>query len=888
MSSTAVNTQVRSPATTSSPLVERSGGMGESGIQPEESHSTGPKSANGSNGNGSGSNNEDEEGERTKKRRITRACDLCNKRRVKCDGQQPCSRCAGQDVCEYQRAVFKRGKPSRSAVLERTRNAARPEHHNRPTSVNSAQSHVMHPTSTTSPEQQSDYMQNAAMAMPGLAARQHSFGAESVGPSIAHKPSMDRGSNYSSNMTLEGGLEGGMWPEQMSNMVRKHSMRPDDDYNGSQYPIDIHSGSNNSQNIGLSRNRPSFSQPLQTPGLQSVREEHMRIGFFGSNEEAIDNTSETHSGAFQFSKSTKYPVLRPVLPYVLTFLTEAQASGLLELYFSSHFNTNMHPVCKHLHAFIFRRVSVTSKENPRRCSPALLASMLWVAAETGGSEFVAWSHSKRMNVCRRLRVLTIQLLRPMVHVDLGCVSTISDVAEGRDAFSQRRVSESQLEPSLNGSSQTCGTLDDVITYIHIATITSASEEKAMSMRWWHAAFALGRELQLNKEPLSKGAESTFPGVSPTAHNPSMLEFENDPWFGLNSFDFGTGLAQFMDGGIEASESANRAGGKVGPTMDQETLEERRRTWWLLYIQDRHLALCYNRQNALLDAECEDLLLPLDEASYQSGTFLYDPVALSHRPSFPSFECTGHNVYGWFLPLMTIVGTIFDYHHLKNHHTLAKFCSDARQTHAVESQILVHLDMYSQSLVQFEQMHSSSNPMLDRNAAQDTHHTKTVVAYAKHVIDVSRVLLAGKWDPVSLFDDRDMFMTTPSFTTTIANAISAADNISCILDVDPDLSFIPYFLGIQLLQGSLPLLLIVDRLQTETDPKIIDACEVIIRATEACVSTLDTEYQRNYRQILRSAVSQSRGRYVPQKETQYRRHTVLALYRWNKGGTGLAL
>lgn len=47
-------------------------------------------------------------------------------------------------------------------------------------------------------------------------------------------------------------------------------------------------------------------------------------------------------------------------------------------------------------------------------------------------------------------------------------------------------------------------------------------------------------------------------------------------------------------------------------------------------------------------------------------------------------------------------------------------------------------------------------------------------------------------------------------------------------------------------------------------------------------------QRNYRQILRSAVTQARGRYVPQKETQYRRHTVLALYRWTKNGTGIAL
>jgi len=182
--------------------------------------------------------------------------------------------------------------------------------------------------------------------------------------------------------------------------------------------------------------------------------------------------------------------------------------------------------------------------------------------------------------------------------------------------------------------------------------------------------------------------------------------------------------------------------------------------------------------------------------------------------------------------MTIVGTILDYNHLKNHHTLGKLYTDGQR---VQSQVLLQLDNYAQSLVRFEQQASA----LDY---QDIHHTKTVVAYANLVIQVSRVLLAGKWDPMSLFDDRDLFMATPSFTTTIANAIAAADNVSHILDVDPDLGFVPYFLGIQLLQGSLPLLLIVDRLQTETDPKIINACEVIIRATEACVSTLDTEYQ----------------------------------------------
>ena len=39
-----------------------------------------------------------------------------------------------------------------------------------------------------------------------------------------------------------------------------------------------------------------------------------------------------------------------------------------------------------------------------------------------------------------------------------------------------------------------------------------------------------------------------------------------------------------------------------------------------------------------------------------------------------------------------------------------------------------------------------------------------------------------------------------------------------------------------------LLLVIDRLQGQTEPRIISACEMVIRATEACVATLDADYQ----------------------------------------------
>lgn len=302
---------------------------------------------------------------------------------------------------------------------------------------------------------------------------------------------------------------------------------------------------------------------------------------------------------------------------------------------------------------------------------------------------------------------------------------------------------------------------------------------------------------------------------------------------------------------------------------------------------RHLALCYNRSVALLDAECEDLLLPMEEAHWQSGNFLMENAANVQRPSFPNFECTGHNFFGFFLPLMTIAGEILDLNHIKQNPLFGKFFQDPMQTRKIEGEIIKQLNRFETSLRYFEQANTQGYAM-EQDADQATHHTKTVVAYATHVTQVLHILLVGKWDPSTLFDDADYILSSPAYSSTMAHALSAASAVEQILDLDPDLSFMPYFLGIQLLQGSFPLLLILDRLSTKADRKIVDACEIIVRATEACVSTLDTEYQRNYRQILRSAITQARGRYVPQKESTFRRKAVLALYRWTRSGTGLAL
>ena len=353
------------------------------------------------------------------------------------------------------------------------------------------------------------------------------------------------------------------------------------------------------------------------------------------------------------------------------------------------------------------------------------------------------------------------------------------------------------------------------------------------------------------------------------------------------------------------------------TVTEEHREERRRTWWLLYIMDRHLALCYNHPLALLDAESEDLLLPLDEGAWQAGNIHSNSPKLdgpqcpisgekNRRRLFPNFICHDHSIFGFFLPLMTITGELIDLNQARNHPLLGLRVQGKEAWDIHVSEVLRQLELYKASLTTFAAAATTEPDVLSTTAFPPAHkpdqppvvdpslsqayswHTQTVISYASYLVHVLHILLVGKWDPISLIEDKDFWTSSPAFASTISHALDAADSVDQILRFDPDISFMPYFFGIQLLQGSFLLLLIVERLQKEAGEGILNACEVMIRATESCVVTLNTEYQRNFRQVMRSAVAQARGRPVNHSEIRHRRKAVLALYRWTRKGTGLAL
>ncbi|WQF85780.1 hypothetical protein CDEST_10794 [Colletotrichum destructivum] len=865
------------------------------------------------------------------RRRISRACDQCNQLRTKCDGQHPCAHCVEFGLgCEYIRERKKRGKASRKDLAAQAAAQAsaggtgpgqkspsddngHPSEQSEPVDGKAGQPLGSDPQQTRSGKTMDD------MSDDTMQHSQRTGSLDSLGDLTGHPAhlsahhGMDR-DHLESPTTLDlngyGGVHGAYDRQGLSTHMMAGSAHaaygpnpggmsayPDMPYamqtqsptayaNGA--PFRIAASPISAYPLGGEPTSPEWISMSSPPAHY---QSHMPPSSYG------------HAAAQQL----RYPVLHPLLPHLGNLLPISLACDLIDLYFASSSSAQMHPMSPYVLGFVFRKRSFLHPTKPRQCQPALLASILWVAAQTSDAPFLTSVPSARGKICQRLLELTVSLLKPLIHTPSGDTSPVTSPAIDGVALGGLGVAlpGSISMDALTGESGpfgAAGTLDDVITYIHLATVVSASEYKGASLRWWNAAWSLARELKLGRE---------LPPLPLSMNQPNGHEVDGD-----------------ADGETEL-------GGNGHPgVITEEEREERRRIWWLTYIVDRHLALCYNRPLFLLDLECAGLLQPMDDTAWQNGEFrptqaTTDPSlgdADSSQPSRvrgPHFECTGHSIFGYFLPLMTILGEIVDLHHARNHPRFGVGFRSAREWDDQAGEITRHLEAYEKSLGRFEQQHltrinmgvdekgdaanpegAEHGPIADigtpsvhsvhtsassNRMTESDIQTKIVMAYGTHVMHVLHILLAGKWDPINLIDDNDLWISSQGFITATGHAVSAAEAINNILEFDPGLEFMPFFFGIYLLQGSFLLLLIADKLQLEASPSVVKACETIVRAHEACVVTLNTEYQRNFSKVMRSALAQVRGR-VPEDlhEQHQRRRELLALYRWTGDGTGLAL
>ncbi|KAH7017766.1 fungal-specific transcription factor domain-containing protein [Ilyonectria destructans] len=848
------------------------------------------------------------------RRRISRACDQCNQLRTKCDGQHPCAHCIEFGLgCEYIRERKKRGKASRKELAQQAAAQAA-----------SGGSGGQNDSSGAEGSQSND---NGAESLPIHGSSQHSIPRRHH--SLSDKTINDHGDE--SNQGLDS-------LDRLGDMSDQPHLTGHPDIDGEQldgstgidlngfvatvpHPYDAQGldGPGLSHQVYAANGRGSISSypdlsyamqaqsPPNFPNNTGFRMGNSPIAYqmggtppgWGISMASPPSQFQPHMAQPNFGNTKlRYPVLEPLIPHLNNVLPLSIACDLVDLYFQSSSSAQMHPMSPYVLGFLFRKRSFLHSSKPRHCQPALLASMLWVAAQTSDVPFLASVPSARAKTCQKLLELTVGLLKPLIHTVSGdAPSPVADgVALGGLGVAMPGSISLDALTGESGPFGAAGCLDDVITYIHLAVVVSASEYKGASLRWWNAAWSLARELKLGRElPLS---------TPPVNHDRNNVDNEaND----------------------EHDLQRNNSG-----YVTEEDREERRRIWWLVYIVDRHLALCYNRPLFLLDIECDGLLQPMDDNAWQSGDFGHfppntDPNLLNSvpegfedsRPRGPQFECRSHSIFGYFLPLMTILGEIVDLHHAKNHPRFGVGFRMGHEWDAQTAEITRHLEAYEQSLKTFEHKNlprpgdDKSDPALNENGELHGDHptpsvhsvhtngsnrltesdiqTRIVIAYGTHVMHVLHILLAGKWDPINLLDDEDLWISSEGFITATSHAVAAAEAINQILEFDPGLEFMPFFFGIYLLQGSFLLLLIADKLQSEASPSVAKACETIVRAHEACVVTLNTEYQRKFSKVMRSALAQVRGR-VPEDlgEQQQRRRELLALYRWTGDGTGLAL
>ncbi|ETI25310.1 hypothetical protein G647_02082 [Cladophialophora carrionii CBS 160.54] len=803
------------------------------------------------------------------RRRISRACDQCNQLRTKCDGKQPCAHCTENSlICEYARAHKKRGRAPKKETDGQ-------DEANYGTTV---QPSTNHQSAVRQSAGSRKYSSTSFAGRDGLVDA-NPLPSNNTPPSAGFDPNPHQNAFFA-NFDPSSGVG-------MTGAHPMHEMEPNMIPSIAQTQAIEFAVPNQAY-------APSSLDPMHvqgaTQGFGFPLGDDYSVAFMGKapmveSPDWLALTSpmfinEPLPAQPRITDTLRYPVLRPLLPHIESIIPQALACDLLEQYFTSSTSAYLRPANAYILGYIFRKKSILHPTDPRPCTPALLASMLWIAAQTSDAAFLTAQLDARARICQRLLELTINMLKPLIHSHPN-----TSVPTPNPNYPQMTANDGGLGALVvpthsGGHGVDRAQIDNLATYIHLATVVSASERKAASLRWWNAAWSLAREIRLGRELPPNPPEQDGEDNNQTNNNTDGHAGDNRK----NSVD-----------------DARR--NSIGYVSEEER-EERRRTWWLLYMQDRHLALCYNRPMFFLNKECEGLLQPLDDEIFQAGRFdrASDP-ALRRRGL--NIECTSHSVFGYFLPLMVILGEILDLNHARNRPRFGPRANKAKNWDDHTDEITLQLETYGQSLKDFEAagghfQDTSHNDVVtpsvvsagtneSHSASELALQTKTVVAYGTHIMHVLHILLTGKWDPIALLDDNDLWISSQSFVTATGHAVSAAEAVAEIIEDDPDLSFMPFFFGVYLLQGSFLLLLFADKLQGDVSPDVVKACETIVRAHEACVATLDTQYQRNFRKVMRSALQQVRGR-IPEDlaEQQHWRREVLALYRWTGDGTGLAL
>ncbi|KAH7210054.1 fungal-specific transcription factor domain-containing protein [Fusarium oxysporum] len=775
------------------------------------------------------------------RKRTRLACDRCSTLRVRCDGQQPCRRCQEyQSTCHYTRSIGRRGRKPKSA------NRVQQPQQDREFDSSEADCDLEQSTPHPRPEQSATY---DGQESPGLPTNNQ--GTVSTHYSSSH-------SSHHDAVSLDMQADSITAPS-FDQLYHVAGIQPS-------YPL------------------PEFDLAVHN-GAESVHE---------------SSTRERASTATQNlpSRACRYKCLEPIIPLVHGIIDAKLVCELFELYFVEPGGSLFKCSSPYVLAHVMRKESLLRADNPRTCTPALLVTMLWVSAQTAESSLFLLPGQKAI-VCEELRKLMMGLIQGRDR-DVWNRTTSGPLVRDLEYATAGDQNRSEYHVgSASTVSPPVPLVDDVLMFILVTIVSSGGDFKTDCLRWWNKALRLSHNMGLNREG---SPENSF-----TQSETSLC------------------TSQTTSCGCRSCEAS-----RTGLTIS-EVREERRRAFWLIFCLDRHLALSFNAPLRILDDECQ-LYAPLSDEAWAALSTGRDPEdatlgSSSHSTMFGApTRISGIGFFEYFLPLMTILGDVIQLHRQKSHPRFGNIrrpqvngqeeeddpatamieqvmvqcaqsitdLASAYQVDALDASAIPASQVRTPQCAISPQQSHGDHSRTSNSASHASSHRRhaqaqLVTAYSTFILHVLHVLLHGKWDAVSMLDNKDGWIPSVGFMKCASHAIAASDAMSRILACDPELSFMPYLFGIYLLHGSFILLLFADRMpQLGLNESVEKACEIIIRAHEVCVVTLSTEFQKRFRKVLRSTLYSVRSPATSNLEESKARRRALSLYRWNEGATGLAL
>ncbi|KUL82879.1 hypothetical protein ZTR_09007 [Talaromyces verruculosus] len=553
----------------------------------------------------------------------------------------------------------------------------------------------------------------------------------------------------------------------------------------------------------------AFSDPFGLPNLLTTQlVTAVSSACNGNTRSALnsskgDSTKEFCEGSEsswnESSIGCPYTILQPVLPHICHMIPPDVACDLLDYFFNDLGVTVFQSRSPYNLANIFRKSSFLRLKEPRSTSPALLAAILFVAAQTCDQKIFRNRTYLRAKICDDLLAITVRLLGD-ASPELS-LSVIPNPLEPVTASPVSRVITSA--PTNTGTwpatFQACPnddydrikasfTLDHVVACILCGIVLSGSDLKFECLMWFDKARMMALILELNREQDDK--------------------------------DLSTAIQDIL--------------------VHEERKEERRRTWWLLYAMDRHLALCYNAPIHLLDTKCQ-IYQPLGDEQWQQLDLNLAGAQSPHRPFGPPSEISGPGFFQFFLPCMVILGDIVALHHFRLNPRYVSYGYGAFEE-VVESALQRLMGSVSSISGTSGVLmgHSASGTLIDKDG--DLNSMQIVTAYSTFLIHALAILTYGEWDVITMLDPSSRTLSDHHLAQFTCHTFLASQAMEQILDCDPELTFMPYLLGIYILQVGFAVLVVAEKTGNSASSELQSCIETFIRAHESCIATLDTKYQ----------------------------------------------